>query len=354
MTLLSKSLYCTFLARTAKVALMTSEGLKMTKVTILLYPNVSAAQVSGFIDLFRFANDLWLYQHPGACAVYQTQLVDLLGQTQYQTGCQSFQCLPTIPSDSDILLIPGSYAHEPSSLAQMIELFAKHKVKFQQIQQLGVLIGASCNGTFGLAATGLLDKHAATTCWFLVDYFKRTFPQVVLKPEQAVVQSAQLCTAGATTSYIQLGLLMVQIQQGAVFSQQLAKLMVTESATVQQAPYLSVQQLVPHQDQQISDVQNFLRHHYAEELVLTEIADKFAMSERTLIRRFKQATGDTPMAWLQKLRVDKAKQLLESTLLPIDDLPQAVGYADLSSFRKLFQYYTTLSPKVYRERFYLR
>ena len=326
----------------------------MTKVTILLYPNVSAAQISGFIDLFRFANDLWQYQHPGAVPLYQTELADLSGQTLYQTGCQSFQCKSDIAADTDVLLIPGSYAHEPSSLAQIIELFANHKQKFQRLKQQGVLLGASCNGTFALAATGLLDQQAATTCWFLVDFFKRTFPQVLLTPEQAVVQSAQLCTAGATTSYIQLGLLIVQIQQGSVFSQQLAKLMVTESATVQQAPYLSVQQLVPHQDQQISDVQHYLRQHYADELILSEIADRFAMSERTLIRRFKQATGDTPMAWLQKVRVDKAKQLLETTLLPIDDLPQAVGYADLSSFRKLFQHYTTLSPKVYRERFYLR
>jgi transcriptional regulator GlxA family with amidase domain len=333
---------------------MTLRGLKMTKVTILLYANVSAAQVSGFIDLFRFANDLWQYQHPGASALYHTQLADLTGQTQYHTGSLSFHCLPAIPCDTDILLIPGSYAHEPTSLVQIIELFAAHKLQFQQIQQLGGLIGASCNGTFALAATGLLDKQCATTCWFLVDYFKRSFPQVLLKPELAVVQSSQFCTAGATTSYIQLGLLMVQIQQGAVFSQQLAKLMVTESAITQQAPFLSVQQLVPHQDLQISEVQQFLRRNYADELVLAEIADKFAMSERTLIRRFKQATGDTPMAWLQKLRVDKAKQLLETTLLPIDDLPHAVGYADLSSFRKLFQQYTSLSPKVYRERFYLR
>jgi len=326
----------------------------MTVVSILLYPNVSAAQISGFIDLFRFANDLWQYQHPGAEPLYRTALVDLAGSTHYQTGCQSFVCLSELPEDLDVLLIPGSYAHEPVSLAATIELFASHRAKFQRLQQQGVLLGASCNGTFALAATGLLDQQAATTCWFLVDYFKRTFPKVVLKPEQAVIQSANLCTAGATTSYIQLGLFIVQLQNGTVFSQQLAKLMVTESATEQQAPYLSVQQLVPHQDVQISEVQQYLRQHYAKELVLADIADKFAMSERTLIRRFKQATGDTPMAWLQKVRVDKAKQLLETTLLPIDDLPQAVGYADLSSFRKLFQHYTTLSPKVYRERFYLR
>lgn len=326
----------------------------MTTVTILLYPNVSVAQVSGFIDLFRFANDLWQYQHPGSRDLYRIELADLSGQQQYQTGHLTFQCLRSIPARTEVLLIPGSYAHEPVSLAGLIELFQGHSHKFKQLAEQGILIGACCNGTFGLAATGLLNSHTATTCWFLTDYFQRCFPKVKLHAEQAVVQSDRFCTAGATTSYIQLGLLVTQLNQGSVFSQQLAKLLVTESATLQQGPFLSVQQLVPHQDQQISDVQSYLRQHYAKEIALSEIADKFAMSERTLIRRFKQATGDTPMAWLQKVRVDKAKQLLETTLLPIDDLPQAVGYADLSSFRKLFQHYTTLSPKVYRERFYLK
>jgi transcriptional regulator GlxA family with amidase domain len=72
-----------------------------------------------------------------------------------------------------------------------------------------------------------------------------------------------------------------------------------------------------------------------------------------LIRRFKQSTGDTPMAYLQKLRIEKAKQLLESSQLPIEQLLNVVGYEDLSSFRKLFQQYTSLTPKAYRERFYL-
>ena len=115
---------------------------------------------------------------------------------------------------------------------------------------------------------------------------------------------------------------------------------------------MSVQQMVSHQDDRIAAVQLYLRKHLAEPLDLQQLAQRFAMSGRTLIRRFKSATGDTPMAWLQKLRIDKAKNLLETTLLPLEQLTQQVGYEDVSSFRKLFQQYTQMTPKAYRDHFY--
>ena len=110
---------------------------------------------------------------------------------------------------------------------------------------------------------------------------------------------------------------------------------------------------MPNRDEKIADIQQYLQQHLAENLELGQIASHFAMTQRTLIRRFKLSTGDTPMAYLQKLRIEKAKQLLESSQLPIEQLLNVVGYEDLSSFRKLFQQYTSLTPKAYRDRFYL-
>lgn len=326
----------------------------MRSVVLLVYPQVSVAQLFGMAEIFGFANELHRFQHPTEEPLYQVQFYQLGGDVNYQTGPVSVQCQPVVQR-CDTLLIPGSLRHEAAELAELTQLFHKHKAWFVSLQQQGTCLAASCNGTFALAATGLLDGATATTCWFLEQHFRHVFPKVQLCAEHLVCRTEQnLYTAGATTGYVQLCLQLIREQQGPAFASQLAKLLVNETANMSQAPFLSVQQLVPHQDEKIAAVQLHLQKHLAEELDLLSLAQRFFMSPRTLIRRFKQATGDTPMAFLQKLRVEKAKKMLETSLLPVEDVMQRVGYQDISSFRKLFMQYTSLTPKSYRERFYLQ
>lgn len=323
-------------------------------IVLLVYPKVSLAQLLGMQELFGFANELHRFQHPAAAPLYQCFLYQLGGATSYTAGTVTLACEPLVPETIDTLLIPGSLQHEASDLAAMARQFQQQKSWLAGLQQRGTRVAAGCNGTFALAATGLLDESQATTCWFLEQHFRHMFPKVQLCAEHLVCSTGTgLYTAGATTGYVQLVLQLIREQQGARFASQLSKLMLNEPASISQAPYMSVQQLVPHQDAKIADVQLHLQRHLADELDLASLATKFYMSPRTLIRRFKQATGDTPMAFLQKLRIEKAKKMLESSLLPVEDIMQGVGYQDVSSFRKLFLQYTSLTPKSYRERFYL-
>ena len=326
----------------------------MQQVSIVLYPGVASGQVCGLQDYFRFCNDLAYFQQPDRDKpLYQVQLLDINQQTQHQSGNLSFACQPMDFSNSQLILIPGSYAHDPQSLKSTLATFAAAAPAFLQAHQRQIPIAASCNGSFALAATGLLDGKTATTCWFLADFFRYFFPQVELKVDLKFNEQDGLFTAGATNAYLQLCLLLTQQTHGAAFSQQMAKIMLTDPHCSSQSPYLSLQQLVPNRDEKIADIQQYLQQHLAENLELGQIASHFAMTQRTLIRRFKLSTGDTPMAYLQKLRIEKAKQLLESSQLPLEQLLPVVGYEDVSSFRKLFQQYTSLTPKAYRERFYL-
>jgi len=326
----------------------------MEQVVLLVYPEVSVAQILGMAELFGFANELHRFQHPTHPPLYQVKFYQLGGGLLYRAGAVSLDCLPDL-AQCDTLLIPGSLRHEAADIAELVQLFASQRLWFQRLQQQGCRIAAGCNGSFALAATGLLDGQLATTCWFLEQHFRQLFPKVQLSAEQLVCRAdSGLYTAGATTGYIQLCLQLIRERQGAPFATQLAKLMLNEPASLSQAPYMSVQQLVPHQDDKIAAVQLHLQKHLADELDLQSLASRFYMSSRTLIRRFKQATGDTPMAFLQKLRVEQAKKLLESSLLPVEDVMARVGYQDISSFRKLFMQYTSLTPKSYRERFYLQ
>lgn len=325
------------------------------QIVLLVYPKVSLAQLLGMQELFGFANELYRFQHPTAEPLYHCRFYQLGGGTSYTAGALNIACDAALPDDIDTLLIPGSLQHEAAELTAMAAQFRQQKAWFGALQQQGTRLAAGCNGTFALAATGLLDQAQATTCWFLEQHFRHMFPKVQVCAEHLVCSSGNgLYTAGATTGYVQLVLQLIREQQGSRFVSQLSKLMLNEPASISQAPYMSVQQLVPHQDAKIADIQLHLQRHLAEELDLASLATKFYMSTRTLIRRFKQATGDTPMAFLQKLRIEKAKKMLETSLLPVEGIMQSVGYQDLSSFRKLFLQYTSLTPKSYRERFYLQ
>lgn len=325
----------------------------MKQVVVLVYPGVALGHLTGMAEVFRFANQLARYLEPHLSGDrYQVQFYQFDGGASYQADALNISCIKVLPEKIDALLIPGSYAHQATELNQIIELFALHRDWFCRLEQQGTLIGAGCNGSFALAATGLIDDGEATTCWFLAEHFQQLFPQVRLQIAQTVSRSGSCYTAGATTAYLQLCLQLISQFDGVRFSSQLAKILLVEPALHSQAPFLSVQQLVSHQDDRIAAVQHYLRQHLAEPLDLQQLARHFAMSGRTLIRRFKSATGDTPMAWLQKLRIDKAKSLLETTNLPLEQLTLQVGYEDVSSFRKLFQQYTKMTPKAYRDHFY--
>ena len=325
----------------------------MNTVVILVYPGVCLGQVCGMQDYFRFCNDLARHQSPQLGPLYQVKLMHIDGALHYLDGFIELKCQPLALDQASLLLIPGSYAHSAEALLATTRLFAEKQTLLHSVHQNGVPIAASCNGSFALAATGLLNDKTATTCWFLADFFRELYPAVHLAVDEKIQHSNGLYTAGATSAYIELCLSLTQQQQGARFSQQMAKIMLTDPQCASQAPYLTLQQLLPHQDDKIAQVQQYLRKHLSENIELSQLADHFALTPRTLLRRFKQSTGDTPMAYLQKLRIEKAKQLLESSLLPVEQLLTVVGYEDVSSFRKLFQQYTSLTPKAYRERFYL-
>lgn len=326
----------------------------MIQVSIVLYPGVASGQVCGIADYFRFCNDLAQFQQPDAAEpLYQVQLMDICNQPQHQAGSLTFDCQPFHLEQSQLIVIPGSYAHDPQQLSAVIKLFQQAKPQFARAHQQNIPIAASCNGSFALAATGLLDGKTATTCWFLADFFRYYFPQVQLQIDHKVTEQHGLYTAGATNAHIQLCLTLTQLHQGVRFSQQMAKIMLTDPHCSSQTPYLTLSPMAPQHDEKVLQIQQYLQDHLAENIELAQVANHFAMTQRTLIRRFKQSTGDTPMAYLQKQRIEKAKQLLESSQLPIEQLLNVVGYEDLSSFRKLFQQYTSLTPKAYRERFYL-
>lgn len=321
----------------------------MKRIGIWVDHDIVMSSVTGVMDFFTFCNKYWQLINQSDQLLFDTVLMG--PHPQLHQGPYTVQVAAVDFNRIDLLLIPGFYAYNPKDLVQVSRQLLPYKNQLQLMLEQGKWVGAFCNGTFALAGTGLLNGLQSTSVWFFKDYFRQMFPQVKLDLQQLVVQQQTILTGGATTSYLNLCLRFVELSMDTAFAQQMAKIMLTDPNRTSQLPYLSLQLAPQHKDAKLTEIQQYLQAHLADTLSLEQIAETFAMTPRTLIRRFKLHLDETPMAYLQRLRIERAKSLLENTQWTAEKIMQQVGYEDISSFRKLFVHYTSLTPKAYRQKF---
>jgi transcriptional regulator GlxA family with amidase domain len=215
----------------------------------------------------------------------------------------------------------------------------------------GACLCSVCAGAFLLAQTGLLKGRKATTHWNLADSFARRFPEVILKREKMLIDEGDCITAGGVSAYLDLSLYLIARFGSLELAALLSRILLIDPTRHLQSPYQTCSFNKSHGDAEILAIQKWLEDNFAEPITLHVLAGRVAMGERTFMRRFKKATGDTPLEYLQQLRIEAARKLLETTFESIDGITRKSGYEDISSFRKLFKKYTGLSPSAYRRKF---
>ncbi len=217
--------------------------------------------------------------------------------------------------------------------------------------QAGVTIVSICTGAFLLAEAGLLDGKAATTHWSSADDFQRRYPLVNLKLEKLIVDEEDvLCSAGGNSS-MDLSFYLIKKYWGPSIASYCAKFFVRDFTRSSQEPYRVFDRRRHHSDSQILDCQNWMVKNQGSSFDIKQLPSIANMSQRTFERRFKKATGMTPLTYLQQLRVEKAKDLLETTNDSFDEIAYQLGYNNCGAFRKIFTRYTSLLPSEYRNRF---
>ncbi len=220
-----------------------------------------------------------------------------------------------------------------------------------QQHRSGAVLASACVGACLLAQTGLLDGRIVTTHWLLSDYFRQHFPAVILNLDAVVIEEPDLITAGGMMAWLDLGLRIIRRYYGSGLVSQLNHYLVWDGGDREQRYYRRFQPPKQHGDAVIEKIQIWLEAHFQQSVQLAELATQAAMSERTLQRRFLQATRLTCTQYIQLLRIEKARELLEITRLPIEQIIWQTGYEDRASFNKLFKKQTGLSPLQYRQRF---
>ncbi|WP_286272515.1 GlxA family transcriptional regulator [Thalassotalea hakodatensis] len=217
--------------------------------------------------------------------------------------------------------------------------------------QLGTVVASYCTGAFLLATSGLLTGKLATTHWRNADMFRRLYPNIKLTSDELIVDNGDTICSGGSISYIDLSLYLINKYIGKDISAECAKLLVFDPIREKQSPYVSFEKQKDHHDQAILKAQEYIESHYQQDISIEALAERVGLGSRTFKRRFKQATSENPLTYLQRIRVEQAKLKLENSTESINKIIWSVGYEDISSFRQLFKRFTGLTPKDYRQKF---
>ena len=216
------------------------------------------------------------------------------------------------------------------------------------------VVASVCSGSLILAETGLLDGVEATGHWAYRDLARQHFPRVRWREESVLARSGEqesVVTAGGVTAWQDLALYLISRFCGPEHAARTAKVHLLAPHTDGQLPFAVLNRRAQRTDAVVGDCQTWLADHYAEANPISHLAERFRLSPRTIARRFQAATGYRPMDYIHALRVEEAKQILETDPLGIDAVGQAVGYEDPASFRRLFKRVAGVTPASYRRKF---
>jgi transcriptional regulator GlxA family with amidase domain len=215
----------------------------------------------------------------------------------------------------------------------------------------GAKIAGVCSGVALLAEAGLLDGKRATTHWGLTDVYRRRFPKVDWRSEYLITDSGDVFCSGGVNSAADLSLYLVERFGSRDVALECAKALLIEMPRTWQVAFAQVTLHKDHNDGTIRQAQDWLHQHFRQPISVEAVAARVGMSPRNFIRRFKDATGHTPLSYLHSVRVQMAKRLLEGEKRTVQEVSNAVGYEDVIFFRGLFKRHTGLCPNEYRSRF---
>ncbi len=251
----------------------------------------------------------------------------------------------------DVVFIPGVLYEGADAFNQKLQL---HKALYQWLNKqyaAGAIICANCTATFFLAESGLLTGKKATTVWWLEHLFKQRYTNISLTFEDILVEEGRIITAGAATSHFQLGLLLLKKFTPEIIVQQTAKTMLIDTRKVKISPEQLISVSREHNNDLVQKAQEWMQNHLSEMFTITKLVNNIACTERTLNRQFKDTLAITPMKYMQNLRINTAKYLLESSDFSLEQIIEQVGYQDRSGFSKLFHKLVGMPPISYRRQF---
>ncbi len=322
----------------------------MIKITFILCEQMLATSVSLPLEQLRAAEALASSDRSSRRSRSETTLDVRLATVDgnpvmTHTG---ITLTPDIAADqiesSDIIYLPALWRNPRPILVKNSKLLPWLQTMFQN----GSLIAGVGTGCYLMAEAGLLNNKPATTHWHYFDQFQKRYPKVELKRQYFITQAGNLYCAGSVNSMADLTIHFIQRYFSKTIASHVERHFFHEIRRAYESSVSYQDSMSSHADEDIIQTQIWLQDNYGKDVNLSGVAKQFDMTTRTFNRKFKNATGVSPLNYLQKIRMESAKDLLKTTNLSINEVMFKVGYHDLAHFSKLFKKHHGTTPGQYR------
>jgi len=303
------------------------------KIALLAYEGALSATLFAFRDLVLFANMIASATGKPAIKVDVVSAkggqVTLAGGTNTDTRCAS-------RLQFDALVIPGFVFSQAQDLKQLLVGFNNEALLIKRLHEKGTLIAANCVGTFLLGEAGLLDHRHVTTAWLFATKLSRYYPKANVDAQHILLKDGNVMTTGAFTSMHDLAIAFIREHLGEKVAQQTQNLTLSAGVGENQNKFIDASLQPAKTSPFIDKIQNCLQQNLKNRYSLEYLAELMSVTPRTLMRRYKQQTQSTPLAYLQAIRIQQAKQLLVHSDLSVERVAEEVGYQDVNGFRRVF------------------
>ncbi|MCT2591545.1 helix-turn-helix domain-containing protein [Streptomyces sp. N2-109] len=314
------------------------------RVGVLAYPGCFASEVFGVPDLLTMATHVAGPDRAG----YEVSVVSPRRRVAASGGVE----LAVSPlCEVDVLVVPGFELVPGLDMDAKLAPLAPEIAAIRSHAAAGKAVVSLCVGAFLLGEAGLLDRRRATTAWLLTDELARRCPSCDVRPERLVVTDQGVTTTAAFSAMYDFALELIREHSGAGVARTTARVALVDDARSSQTPYVDARLLPQPGDEFSRRVMRQLDQNLSARYDLGALSETFHVSTRTLLRRFADETGRSPLAYLQSSRVRRARHLLETTDQTVAGISTAVGYRDSGTFAALFARHTGRRPRDYRASF---
>jgi transcriptional regulator GlxA family with amidase domain len=319
----------------------------MKHISILIPKGAILGSLEGSRQVLTQVNEFLKVK--GEAPIFKVQLVGLDMHTPVSGGLFTVNAHLTLDQveKTDLIIIPaidGDIRDAMEKNSAFIPWIVKH-------YKFGAEVASLCLGAFLLASTGLLNGRKCATHWLAGNDFQNMFPEVDLVTEKIITDEQGIYTSGGAFSYLNLILYLIEKYAGRDMAILAAKVFAIEIERSSQSPFIIFHGQKDHDDEAIKQAQDFIEKNFQEKITVDQLASMLALGRRNLERRFKKATSNTVVEYMQRVKIEAAKMSLESSRENVNEVMYKVGYTDTKAFRTTFKRITGLSPLEYRNKY---
>lgn len=317
------------------------------KISILVPTKAVLGSIEGPRQLFSQVNQFFKQQ--GLAPVFDIQLVALQKQIPVSGGAMTVNAHMLLHEvdKTDLVIIPAA----DGDMREILEENRAFVPWILEQHHKGAEIASLCLGAFFLASTGLLNGKRCATHWAAANDFRQMFPEVNLIPEKVVTDEGGIYSSGGAFSYLNLVLYLIEKYTNRDMAILCAKVFAIEIERESQSPFMIFQGQKAHEDEPIKKAQEYIESNFQDRISVDQLADMFALGRRNLERRFKKATSNTVVEYIQRVKIEAAKKSFETSRKNINEIMYEVGYSDVKAFRTIFKKITGMSPLDYRNKY---